>query len=99
MESAPEILDEPIAPEAATTVDEVSETAPEEEKEEEPKERVLDKRLNQEESDPALLPEKRSLRSRQPRSPLRRGPRRWAARPSNRTTRVTRSRSSPSSRI
>jgi hypothetical protein len=33
-ESAPEIVAEPIAPEAATTIDEVSETAPAEEKEE-----------------------------------------------------------------
>ena len=78
VESAPEMVSEPIAPEAATTIDEVSETVPPEEKEEaeliahmspdappeaksdalpaEPKERELDKRLNEEESDPGSAP-------------------------------------------
>ena len=78
VEGAPELLDEPIAPEAASTVDEAVAAAPDEEKEQaelttlmspdsppeaqagilpdEPQERALDKRLNQEEPDEGAAP-------------------------------------------
>ncbi|MEA2452503.1 MAG: small subunit ribosomal protein [Actinomycetota bacterium] len=78
VEGAPELLDEPIAPEAASTVEEAVAAAPEEEKEQaeltavmspdsppeaqagilpdEPQERDLDKKLNQEEPDEGAAP-------------------------------------------
>ena len=78
VEGAPELVDEPIAPEAATTVDEAVAAAPEEEEEQaelttmmspdsppeaqagilpdEPQERALDKRLNDEEPDEGAAP-------------------------------------------
>jgi small subunit ribosomal protein S1 len=78
VEGAPELLDEPIAPEAASNVEEAVAAAPDEEKEQaeltslmspdsppeaqagilpdEPQERDLDKRLNQEEPDEGAAP-------------------------------------------